>query len=362
MHEALIIGGGPAGAGVAIRLAAAGRQVLLVERQEGPHDKVCGEFLSAEADRRLRKLGVDVRALGAVSIDTVKIYRGTSVVSSPIPFKALSLSRRVVDEALVQRAIRVGAEVRRGVYVRGLRHRAGSWEAQVADASTIQGRQVFLATGKHNLHGRRRPHGRQNDLIGFKQHWRLMENQTADLEACVELHLFEGGYAGLEPIEGGRANLCLVVTKTAFARAGGRWSTLLEELRSTCPALRQRLEGGAPCTERPLAISEIPYGYVRSRAEEVWSLGDQAAVIPSFAGEGVSMALESAYLAADCMLLGQSANQFQHAFADLVRKKISLATTLSQILTTRCGQVLTMTSLSLAPQLLGRVATITRVS
>jgi 2-polyprenyl-6-methoxyphenol hydroxylase-like FAD-dependent oxidoreductase len=90
-------------------------------------------------------------------------------------------------------------------------------------------------------------------------------------------------------------------------------------------------------------------------------LGDQAAVIPSFAGEGVSMALESAHLAADCMLLGQSADQFQRAFADLVRQKIKVATTLSQILTTHWGQVLATNSLRLAPQLLGRVATFTRM-
>ena len=51
------------------------------------------------------------------------------------------------------------------------------------------------------------------DFIGFKCHFRLTPEQRAALAEHVEMTLFDGGYAGLEPVEGGRANLCLVVRR-----------------------------------------------------------------------------------------------------------------------------------------------------
>ena len=65
----LVIGGGLAGAGLAVTLASAGRAVTLVERETQPHHKVCGEFVSAEAMLYLRDLGLDLESLGAVRID-----------------------------------------------------------------------------------------------------------------------------------------------------------------------------------------------------------------------------------------------------------------------------------------------------
>ncbi|MGH9563762.1 MAG: NAD(P)/FAD-dependent oxidoreductase, partial [Terracidiphilus sp.] len=102
--ENLIIGGGPAGSMLALRLAAAGRRVMLIEREAAAHDKVCGEFLSREAVHYLRQAGLDPLALGAQVIRTVRLSSGNRVVSSPLPFEALSLSRRTLDEALLTRA------------------------------------------------------------------------------------------------------------------------------------------------------------------------------------------------------------------------------------------------------------------
>jgi menaquinone-9 beta-reductase len=43
-----------------------------------------------------------------------------------------------------------------------------------------------------------------------------------------------------------------------------------------------------------LAIASIPYGYVQNRSIGLWCIGDQAAVIPSFSGDGIAIALHSA--------------------------------------------------------------------
>ena len=184
-------------------------------------------------------------------------------------------------------------------------------DCQSRNGSTLSARDAFLATGKHDLRGWKRPPGRQNDLVAFKMHWRVSAAQTAALAASIELFLFPGGYAGLELVESGIANLCLVVRRRHLALLDNRWDLLLSTLRSDFLTLHQRLAGAQACWDRPLAVASIPYGYVRSRGIGPWCLGDQAAVISSFSGDGIAIALHSARLAAECSLAGQTSSQFQ---------------------------------------------------
>ncbi len=352
----LVVGGGLAGSAVAIRLARAGREVVLLEREAGAHDKVCGEFLSFEAIDSLRALGVEPLDLGAVSIDSLRVCIGARLSHTALPFVALSLSRRVLDEALLDRAVAAGAQVRRGVRATAADRRGDGWAVRTASGD-MAASEVFLATGKHDLKGARRPPGRQNDLVGFKQHLRL----TEPLGPQVELHLFEGGYAGLEPVEDGVANLCLVVRKGVLAAAGGDWDTLLKRIRRQCPDLQARLDGAMSLTPRPLAIAAIPYGYVRGQSDGLWRLGDQAAVIPSFAGEGMAIALHSAELAAAFALAGETPDAFQRALAGELRAQVGRATLVSRIIVTPWGKVLAGAALTVAPGLAAGIARGTRL-
>ncbi len=352
----LVIGGGLAGAGVAIRLAQAGREVVLLEREAGAHDKVCGEFLSFEAVDSLRALGLEPLALGAVTIQSLDVCVGGRRSRSALPFPALSLSRRVLDEALLARAAAAGAQVRRGVRATGAGRLGAGWTVRTT-LGDMPASEVFLATGKHDLKGAGRPPGRQNDLVGFKLHLKLAK----PLGAQVELHLFGGGYAGLEPVENGVANLCLVVRKSVLAAAGGSWDALLTGLRRQSPHLEARLDGAAALSRRPLAIAAIPYGYVRASSDGLWRLGDQAAVIPSFAGEGMAIALRSARLAADFALAGRTPDAFQRALAGELRAQVGRATLVSRMIVTPLGPAVTSAALTVAPGLAVMLARGTRL-
>ena len=361
MDEALIVGGGPAGASLAIRLATAGRPVRLLEREAGPHDKVCGEFLSFEAAAYLAALGLDIRSLGAVDVWEVEVLRGARRVRSSLPFAAFSLSRRTMDEALLARASVCGAVVERGRRVTGIEPAGEGWRVRTAQGEMIESRQVFLATGKHDVRGWRRPPGPQPDLIGFKQHYRLAPGQRRGLTGRVELHLFDGGYAGLEPVEGDRTNLCLVARRCAFQAAGQSWDALLPTLLAGCPTLARRLDGAEPLTRQPLAITAIPYGHVRRRSDGLWRLGDQAAVIPSFAGEGMSIALHSARLAAEVALSGGAADAYQRALARDVGRQVGRATWMSQALVRPWSQAAVLAALQLRPTIASMAAAATRI-
>jgi flavin-dependent dehydrogenase len=197
--------------------------------------------------------------------------------------------------------------------------------------------------------------------MAFKIYWRLLPEQHAELDRHVELALFPGGYAGLQPVEGGRANLCLLVQKSSFAAKYGSWENLLLAMKEACPHLRRRLEGAQCLFEKPLAISGLPYGYVAERSGEVWRLGDQAAVIPSFSGDGMSIALHSATRAAEYYLRGEDADCYQRVLSYELRTQVARATAVSKALVRAFGQRAAMALLGIIPSLLPLSAALTRI-
>ena len=356
----LVIGGGLAGGMAALRLAGAGRDVMLVEKERTAHHKVCGEFLSPEAVEYLRHAGVDPVSLGAVPIEHLRLSVGSKIMEAPLPFRALSLSRCVLDAALLARAAQEGCVVRRGVAAARLARNGETWAAEWADGTVQQARTVFLATGKHDLRGWSRPAGVQCDLVGFKLHWKLNAAETEALRGFMDLFLFSGGYGGLALVENDAANFCLVVRRSRLRKLGG-WPEVLDGLLEENAHIGRRLAGASALWERPLAISSIPYGYMSYRNSGAWCVGDQAAVIPSFTGDGMAIALHSGALAAEMCLDGRSPDQHQRMLRDQLRKGMLMATWLSRAMVTTAGRELAPLALAVLPQATGWIARSTRI-
>lgn len=128
--------------------------------------------------------------------------------------------------------------------------------------------------------------------------------------------LFDGGYAGLQLVEGGKANLCLLVERGRFAEAG-KWAALLDRLRRASGHLAARLAGSEERLERPLTIAGVPYGF-RYRPQDddppsLYRVGDQCAVIPSFSGDGMAIAMHSGRAAAAAIVAGVDARVYHAA-------------------------------------------------
>src|SRR6516164_4252872 len=116
--DAAVIGGRPAGTALATHLAKAGRSTVLFEKEKDAHDKVCGEFMSQEGAHYLAALGLSAQSLGSLQIRHVRLVRQRGALTKALPFEAQSLSRRVLDEALLNRAAGAGAVIERGARVK----------------------------------------------------------------------------------------------------------------------------------------------------------------------------------------------------------------------------------------------------
>lgn len=303
--DAIVIGGGLAGSAAAIQLAKAGKKIILLEKEMHAHHKVCGEFLSYETQYYLDTLGINYVALGAVPINTLQLIHSGKIIVVQLPFQGASLSRLVLDEALLQKATESGVTVFRGVTVTNTVQGQNGWVVSTSNVS-YESDTVLLATGKRDLRELPRKKGTQNDYIGFKMHWKLSPRSIEALQNKVSIIWFDGGYAGLELVENDIANLCLVVTKQRFGEVGKQWELLLASIRHEVPSLDNSLMAATPHWQGPLAVYGIPYGYVykedKPKKKWLYRLGDQLAVIPSFSGDGMAIALHSASRAAQAIL------------------------------------------------------------
>ncbi|MBB3019304.1 flavin-dependent dehydrogenase [Microvirga lupini] len=363
----VIVGGGLAGAAAASVLGRGGRSALLLERDPEPRHKVCGEFLSVEAQTYLAHLGIDLDELGASRISRLRIYhRGRQAVAD-LPFTARGLSRKVLDEALLEKAATLGARVARGVTVRSLTFDETGARIDAGSFGPIRAETLFLASGKHDVRGMKRAaSGSINDLIGFKMHYRFSEEQHSALEGAVEIVLFELGYAGLQLIEGGIANLCLVITQERFEQVGKRWESMIDQIMHECPSLADRLGGALALFDKPLSIFQIPYGFVhrpaRSEPQGLFRLGDQIGVIPSFTGEGMSMALHSGCLAASIFLRGgRASTDFHRQMSSDVQRQVRLAFLINKAARYGPSQTAVFHLCQTWPSLMQQVATFTRL-
>ena len=321
---ALIVGGGLAGAALAGLLARAGAPHLLLERSRDTGDALCGGFLSWRTLDRLAALGVPADQLNRARVTHARLFAGGRTAAAALPRPAVAVSRHRLDSLLLARAIASGAAVERGVTVRGI---VGA-QAHTADRDTLAGDILFLASGKHDVRGATRPADARGEdpTLGLRVRLAPSPALSRLIGDAIELHLFPGGYAGLVLQEDGSANLCMAVHRSRLHEAGGP-EALLERLGRELPALGERLARRAAAA--PIdAVANVPYGWrARAAAPGLVRLGDQAACIPSLAGEGMGIALASAMGAARAYLGGGASAMpgWQGAFARRVARPMRVA-------------------------------------
>ena len=311
-RDVVVVGAGLAGSGIAAALAQRGWDVLLVERDRFPRHKVCGEFLSPEAQHSLQAFGLleDVSALGPVPLHAATITTpGGATVEMALPADAWGISRYALDARLAAAVERRGGQVWQGAavtrtvregdgYVLHVRRRGA---ARQQEDQILQARAILMACGRHSS-AALPPHTTADaadkrgwrDCVGLKIHYR-----NVHMEPRVELYLFPGGYVGINPVEGGRANVCVLITCTALQAAGKSLACVLDMVAARHSVFAERLRGADAVAESECAVAPVD----TQRRPVPWDvetgaacIGDTAAMIPPLAGDGMAMALRSAEL------------------------------------------------------------------
>ncbi len=310
-----IVGAGPAGASLSIRLANANFPVTLIERERFPRHKLCGEFISPECLLHFERLGVKQRMADAGGRTiTETVFHAMNRKSVTIPSEwfggpALSLSRSRMDEILLDQARSEGVEILEGASVVGLEMNSGSVRSLKArsagDAIDLQADIFIDATGRSRVLSKLirreeklidRTRTRPSLYVGYKAHL----NGVDIAPNICEMHSFPGGYGGLSPVEIGLTNFCFIVTAAKAREMKGSTERLLDEAVFRNEQARRSLTGATPVGDW-LTVSVDGYGFSEpANAQNVFSIGDSAAFIDPFTGSGMLMALESAQIFADC--------------------------------------------------------------
>lgn len=309
--DLLVIGAGPAGTSTAIHAARAGLRVTVVDRARFPRHKPCSEYMSPEAVRHLDSLGVLAQldqAGGTPLAGTIVIGpRGSRLTglfaragTAPWRPTGLSLPRYLVDACLVDAARAAGATVLEGHAVEDLIASQGGVAGAVVRTPDgghlpMHARLTVGADGLRSVVARRlgvRRHGHPR-RIAFVAH----VAGVPGLADCAEMHVGPMGYAGLNPLGGGLANVALVVPESEVAPARGRAEAYFLERLATFPGVRGRVRPDA-IRRRVLVTGPFAAWSRRVTGDGVLLTGDAADFFDPFTGEGICTALRGGELAA----------------------------------------------------------------
>lgn len=320
-YDVIVIGGGLAGCSAATQLAQQGHDVVLLEKDSYPRHKLCGEFLSPEAQTSLDRLGVleKVQDAGTHTVEHARLTGPSGTVAEhALPDTALGLSRYRLDALLFRRACEVGVEGRTNTKVTDVDGSLENGFVVQAGGTTIEGRLVLGAYGRRGVLDRTldRPFLQQDaPYVAFKAHYAGVSRPGP---GTIEIHAAPGGYCGVGPVEGERLNVCWIGRIDALQDAGGTPTTMLSALCRENPRLRDRLAPLSRVSEQFEAVSQVPLMAKEQFVNDVCMVGDAAGMIAPLCGDGMAMALDAADLAvplADEFLTGRrSSSAFRDAY------------------------------------------------
>ncbi|NJY62439.1 NAD(P)/FAD-dependent oxidoreductase [Salinimicrobium sp. CDJ15-81-2] len=336
-RSVIIIGGGLAGLTAAIHLSQKGQKITLFEKENFPHHKVCGEYLSREVkpyfDRLIIPLGdLKPKIISGLQYSTPA---GRSLYVK-LPLGAFGVSRFSLDNLLFKTAVANGVEV--------IQEKVLKVEFLDNFFKVTTARGQYSASHVLGSFGKRSVLDKNLDRIFFKKPapWVAIKSHYEHKnfpDDLVALHNFKGGYCGLSRTESGSINMCYLASYNSFKEHKDPDKYNQNVLRKN-PFLDAFLAEATPIFSQPLTIAQISFHRKEAVKEHMLMLGDAAGLIHPLCGNGMAIAIHSAKIASEELLFhldtGSSREEMEAAYKkrweETFSRRFSTATWLQKIL------------------------------
>jgi geranylgeranyl reductase family protein len=323
--DALVVGGGPAGAATGYWLARAGHRVLVVEKKRFPREKTCGDGLTPRAVRQLEDMGLGPELSGSLRYGGLRsIAHGVTLElewpSHPdFPDYGYVIRRRDLDRMVADAAAGAGAEVWTGAeavaplvedgLVVGAAVRRGGVDAGLDGGveQAVRARYVVVADGANSRFGRALGCARDRSYplgMAVRGYFTSPFHDEPWIESHLDLRDRDGnhlpGYGWIFPVGDGTVNVGVGLLSTFSGWKSINTSTLMDAFVETAPA-RWGISPESSCG--PPTGGKLPTGgSVTPNIGPTWLVvGDAAGSVNPFNGEGISLAYETGRLAADAV-------------------------------------------------------------
>jgi geranylgeranyl reductase family protein len=325
--EVIVVGAGPAGATAATYLARSGLDVLLLEKSTFPREKVCGDGLTPRGVKQLIDLGVDTREeagwLHNRGLRVVTAHHNMELDWPDLagyPPYGLVRPRSDFDELLARNAQRDGARLlerttvtsavtddRTGRVV-GVRGHAGpdkvpvTYRAPLVLACDGVSARLALSVGIDKRDDR--PMG-----VAVRRYYTSPRTKDDYLESHLQLWdrsdpanpILLPGYGWIFGMGDGTVNVGLGILSTSGAFKSTDYRALMRSWVAGLPAEWEFTEQTA--TGR-IGGAALPMGFNRTPhyRNGLLLVGDAGGMVNPFNGEGIGFAMETAKIAAQCVV------------------------------------------------------------
>ena len=321
VYDALIVGGGPAGAACAYWLAESGRRVLIVEKKRFPREKTCGDGLTPRAVRQLNDMGLAERLSDHLRYDGLRAIAHGVTLEMPwpdhpeFPSYGYVVRRHDLDEMVATNAVKAGAtlwsasEATAPIVENGIVRGAHVYRKDDGGATEVRAKFVVVADGANSRFGRALGTSRNRSYplgMAIRGYFTSPFHDEPWIESHLDIRDREGnhlpGYGWIFPVGDGTINVGCGLLSTFKGWKDINTTKLMDAFSATAPKRWGISPDTATCA--PTGGRLPTGGSVMPHVGPTWlAVGDAAGSVNPFNGEGISVAYETGRIAARALEL-----------------------------------------------------------